>query len=71
MGLSDEWLQVLAELGLTSQANDDSKVFEYPSKRDKSVVYRVDVTEGAAVCECLGFVHGGSCWHVKDALKRS
>lgn len=71
MGLSDEWLQVLAELGLTSQANDDSKVFEYPSKRDKSVVYRVDVTEGAAVCECPGFVHGGSCWHVKDALKRS
>jgi superfamily II DNA/RNA helicase len=71
MGLLDETLRLLEQFAGEANASMQSGtiVTTFPSSRDASVVYTVEMTNGIALCNCPGFSYGGNCKHAREVLR--
>ena len=71
MGLLEETLALLESFRDDTSASMQSGrvVRTFPSSRDASVLYTVEVINGVAMCNCPGFSYGGNCKHAREALK--
>jgi hypothetical protein len=73
MGLLEETLALLEAFGgdAALRAQVGTEVREFTSSRDPRVVYRVELQNGVARCDCPGFTYGGNCKHARQALREA
>lgn len=73
MGLLEETLALLEAFGgdAALRAQVGTEVREFTSSRDPRVVYRVELHNGVARCDCPGFTYGGNCKHARQALREA
>ena len=73
MGLLEQTLALLEAFGgdAALRAQTGVVVREFPSSRDPKVLYRVELDNGIARCDCPGFQYGGNCKHARQALREA